>query len=201
MMAAGALTAAQKGPLWWAAYHRDHHRFADTELDVHSPRKGFWWSHVGWILCDKFKVARYERIRDFEKYPELRFLNNHEGWGPWFLAIIALLIAGWPGLLIGFFLSTVLLWHTTFLVNSAAHLWGKRRYQTNDTSRNNWLVAILTGGEGWHNNHHHFPKTARQGFFWWEWDPTFYLLKVLSWVHIVKELRPIPPEQITRNRI
>ena len=192
VMAFGGTTAAQKGPLWWAAHHRDHHRYSDTPKDIHSPRKGFWWSHVGWILCNRYKATKFDRIRDFAKFPELRFLDRYNWIGPWITGIACFVIAGWSGVLIGFFGSTVLLWHSTFMVNSLAHVWGGRRYDTSDTSRNNLFIAIFTMGEGWHNNHHHFPKTAQQGFFWWEWDPSFYLLVVGEKLGIVSDLRRAP---------
>ena len=167
--------ASQKGPLWWAAHHRNHHRFSDTDRDVHSPRRGFWWSHVGWILCDKYNEADRNQIRDFAKFPELRFIDRHDWIGPWTLGAACFLIGGWSGLLIGFFASTVLLWHVTFTVNSVAHVMGRRAYDTDDTSRNTLLVALATGGEGWHNNHHRYPWAARQGFRWWQIDTTYYV--------------------------
>ncbi len=197
VMAFGAQTSAQKGALWWAAHHRDHHRFSDTDNDIHSPRKGFWWSHVGWILCDRYGPTKYDGIKDFSRYPELVWLDKHDWVAPWSLAVVCYLIGGWSGLVVGFFWSTVLLWHSTFTVNSVAHVFGRRRYDTTDTSRNSLLVALLTGGEGWHNNHHHYPSSARQGFFWWEIDATYYGLKALSWVGIVKDLRR-PPERVRR---
>jgi len=190
-----AEATAQKGVLWWAANHRHHHRYSDTDLDVHSPRKGFWWSHVGWILSDKYKQTDYDAIKDFAKFPEIRWLNKHDWIAPWTYGVLAFLIGGWAGLVVGFFWSTVLLWHTTFLVNSAAHVFGRRRYDTTDTSRNSLLIALLTGGEGWHNNHHHYQASARQGFFWWEVDMTYYVLKMMSWVGIVKDLKQ-PPTRI-----
>ncbi len=192
VMAVGGTTAAQKGPLWWAAHHRDHHRYADTALDIHSPLKGFWWSHLGWILCDKYNDTKFDRIRDYAKYPELRFVNKYQWVSPWVLGIACFLYAGLPGLLIGFFGSTVLLWHSTFLVNSLAHVWGSRRYDTNDTSRNNIVIALLTMGEGWHNNHHHFSGSARQGFYWWEIDVTYYVLFLAQKLHIVHDLHIVP---------
>ena len=202
VMAFGGTTSVQKGPLWWAAHHRDHHRFSDTERDVHSPtQKGFFWSHVGWILCDKYAETDYDRIRDFAAYPELVFLNKRDWIGPWALGIACYLIGGWSGLVIGFFLSTVLLWHATFTVNSLAHVFGRRRYATEDTSRNSVLIAALTLGEGWHNNHHYYQASARQGFFWWEWDPSFYVLKTLSFVGIVKGLRTPPARVRAANRV
>jgi stearoyl-CoA desaturase (delta-9 desaturase) len=201
LMAFGGTTATQKGPLWWAGHHRDHHRHSDTDLDVHSPQKGFWWSHVGWILCDKYAHTNTERIKDFAKYPELRFLDRFNWIGPWMLAIASFLVAGWSGLLIGFFLSTVLLWHATFTVNSLAHVIGRRRYVTEDTSRNSALLVLWTMGEGWHNNHHYYQASARQGFFWWELDPSYAILKVLSWVGVVRDLK-VPSKQVLQaNRV
>jgi len=193
VMAFGGGTACQKGVLWWAGYHRRHHRFSDTARDIHSPRKGFWWSHVGWILCDKYSSTDVESIRDFARYPELRFLDRHDWIPPWALGVVCFVVGGWSGLVVGFFLSTVLLWHATFTVNSLAHVFGRRRYDTPDTSRNSLLVALLTGGEGWHNNHHHYPSAARQGFFWWEIDVTYYALKLLRLVGVARDLREPPP--------
>ncbi len=202
VMAFGGTTAAQKGPLWWAAHHRDHHRFSDSAQDVHSPtQRGFFWSHVGWILCDKYADTEFDRIRDFAKYPELVFLNKRDWIGPWVLGIACYLIAGWSGLLIGFFLSTVLLWHATFTVNSLAHVMGRRRYATEDTSRNSALIALLTMGEGWHNNHHYYQASARQGFFWWEIDMSYYLLKLGSRLGIVHNLRTPPARVLDSNRV
>ncbi len=197
VMAFGGGTAVQKGVLWWAGHHRNHHRYSDTERDIHSPRKGFWWSHVGWIVCDKYNETLYDNIKDFAKYPELRWLNKHDWVPPWTLGVACYLIGGWPGLFVGFFLSNVILWNATFTVNSLAHVFGRRRYETNDTSRNSFLIALITGGEGWHNNHHHYQASARQGFFWWEIDVTYYMLKMLSWVGIVKDLKQ-PPARVLR---
>jgi stearoyl-CoA desaturase (delta-9 desaturase) len=201
VMAFGGGTAAQKGALWWAAHHRHHHRHSDDELDIHSPQRGFWWSHMGWILCDKYAHTDYDRIKDFARYPELRWLNKWDFVPPWILAGVAYLIAGWSGVLIGFVLSTVLLWHATFTVNSLAHVMGRRRYATTDTSRNSALIALWTMGEGWHNNHHYFQASARQGFFWWEFDPSYYVLKALSWVRIVRDLKVPPRTVLAANRV
>ena len=192
VMAFGGTTAAQKGPLWWAGHHRGHHRYSDTELDAHSPQKGFWWSHVGWILCDKHAETPTDRIKDFAKYPELRFLNRYDWIGPWLLGGVSYLIAGWPGLLFGFFFSTVLVWHGTFTVNSLAHVMGRRRFATEDTSRNSALIALWTFGEGWHNNHHYYQASARQGFFWWEVDLTWYGLRLLAALGLIQGLKPVP---------
>ena len=199
VMAFGGTTAVQKGPLWWAALHRDHHRFADTPDDIHSPLKGFWWSHVGWILCDKYSDTRLDRISDFAAYPELRWLDKHNWIGPWTLGVATFLVFGWSGLVAGFFLSTVLLWHGTFLVNSLAHVFGRRRYVTHDSSRNSLLIALATGGEGWHNNHHYLPSSARQGFFWWEIDLTYYALLGLSAVGVVHDLHRPPKRLLKAN--
>ncbi len=194
LMALGGTTAVQKGPLWWAAHHRDHHRYSDTERDVHSPIRGFWWSHVGWILCDKYGATDESRIKIFAKFPELRWLNRND-WVGWVgLALACLAIDGWSGLVVGFGLSTVLLWHGTFLVNSMAHVVGWRRFVTSDTSRNSLVIALLTNGEGWHNNHHHYQASARQGFRWYEWDPSYYVLWMLSKVGIVRDLKQPTPE-------
>jgi stearoyl-CoA desaturase (delta-9 desaturase) len=201
LLAFGGTTAAQKGPLWWAAHHRDHHRFSDTQDDIHSPQKGFWWSHVGWILCERHAGTKFDRIKDFAAYPELRFLNKYDWIGPWLLGITCYLIDGWRGLVVGFFTSTVLLWHSTFFINSLAHVFGRRRYATEDTSRNSFLLALLTMGEGWHNNHHYWASSCRNGFFWWEWDPTYYTLKALSWVGIVKDIKSAPSWARHANRV
>src|SRR5579862_2939573 len=154
------ITAAQKGPLWWASHHRAHHRYSDTEQDVHSPQKGFWWSHVGWILSRRYKKADLSLVRDLSSFPELRFLERYNAVSPWILGAGAFLIGGWSGLVFGFFGSTVVLWHATFTINSLSHTFGTRRFATSDTSRNNPLLAMLTFGEGWHNNHHHFQASA-----------------------------------------
>ncbi|MFN7954300.1 MAG: fatty acid desaturase [bacterium] len=194
--------SAQKGVLWWAGHHRHHHRFSDTEEDIHSPTKrGFWWSHVGWILSSRYDETPLDDIRDFAKYPELRWLNDHYLVPPTLLAIAVTMLFGWSGLFVGFFLSTVLLWHGTFTINSLSHVFGSQRYVTGDTSRNNFLLAILTMGEGWHNNHHYYQSTANQGFYWWEIDLSYYVLKALSVVGLVSNLRT-PSERVLRsNRV
>jgi stearoyl-CoA desaturase (delta-9 desaturase) len=194
-------TAAQKGPLWWASHHRAHHRFSDTERDIHSPQKGFWWSHVGWILCGKYGATDLDAVRDLAAFPELRLLDRYNAIGPWALGVLAFTIGGWSGLVVGFFGSTVLLWHMTFTVNSLNHMVGTRRYATADTSRNNPVLALLTFGEGWHNNHHHYQASARQGFFWWELDLSWCGLRVLSALRVVGHLRQPPPEVLTRGRV
>lgn len=194
-------SAAQKGVLWWAANHRNHHKYADTPRDPHSPQKGFWWSHIGWVLSGKYSKTDYDAIEDFAKYPELRWLNEHDWVPPWALGVLAFAVGGWSGLVVGFFGSTLLLWHTTFSVNSVAHVWGSRRFGTADTARNNPLIAVLTMGEGWHNNHHHYPASTRQGFYWYELDMTYLILKGLSWVGVVKDMREPPESAKTARRI
>lgn len=189
LLAFGGLTAAQKGPLWWAGWHRQHHRYADTPRDPHSPMQGFWWSHVGWVLSGRYAQTPLDGIKDFARYPELRFLDRHDWIGPWSLAVACYLVGGWSGLVIGFFASTVLVWHVTFSVNSFTHMFGRRRYATQDTSRNLAPVALLTFGEGWHNNHHRHPTSARQGEPWWEIDLSYYVLRLLSLVRIVRDIR------------
>ena len=194
LLAFGAMTSSQKGILWWAAHHRKHHRYSDTEEDVHSPtRDTFFWAHIGWIMSRKNDRTEVEWIGDFNRYPELRWLNRHFLLPPVLLAVTLFLAGGWSLLVWGFVVSTVMLWHGTFVINSLAHLFGRRRYETTDTSRNSLLLALVTLGEGWHNNHHYYMASVRQGFFWWEIDITFYILRVLSWVRIVRDLRMPPP--------
>lgn len=185
--------AVQKGVLWWAANHRRHHKYSDREGDIHSPvQSGFWQSHVGWILAVDYDATDYERIPDLVKYPELRWLNDHFLVPPVALAVLLYLAGGPSWLVWGFFVSTTVLWHATFTINSLAHVYGSRRYDTPDQSRNNLWLALLTMGEGWHNNHHHFMNSVRQGFFWWEVDATYYVLRALSWFGIVWDLTQPP---------
>jgi stearoyl-CoA desaturase (delta-9 desaturase) len=186
-------TAAQRGALWWAAHHRDHHRFSDGPEDVHSPlRRGFLWSHVGWILSRRNHATKLDRVKDLARYPELRFLDRHHYLPPAALGLALFLAGGWGALLWGFFVSTVVLWHATFSINSLAHVIGRRRYETGEGSRNNLWLALVTFGEGWHNNHHYYPASTRQGFFWWEVDLSFLALRALSLLRIVRDLRTPP---------
>lgn len=206
-----AQTSIQKGALWWAANHRIHHKFSDTEKDPHSNKVyGFFYSHIGWIIGPDYKETRYDLIKDFAKYPELRWLNKNHLFPPLVMMIAVFTLGGYvnggeglvwsdafingglSALVVGFLTSTILLFHGTFSINSLMHMIGKPRYESDDKSKNNFILAILTMGEGWHNNHHYFQSTVRQGFFWWEWDPTFYILKFLSWFGIVWNLRPVP---------
>ena len=180
----------QKGVLWWASHHRHHHRYSDQLQDVHSPvRKGFWWSHMGWILCHKYKHTRNDLIKDFTVLPELNWLNENT-WLPVNLYIAALVYGfGLEGFLWGFIVATVFLWHGTFSINSLVHVWGTQPFRTGDNSRNNVLGAILTLGDGWHNNHHHYPLSVRHGFRWWQFDPCYYALCLLERLGVVWDLK------------
>jgi stearoyl-CoA desaturase (delta-9 desaturase) len=183
-------TCTQRGALWWAANHRQHHRHSDQPGDPHSPlQHGLFWSHIGWILSKRFEEPRYDRIRDFARFPELRWLDRHHFVPSLALAGTLLLGGGWPAVIWGSFVSSVFLWHCTFSINSVAHAFGRRRYRTGDDSRNNAVLALLSMGEGWHNNHHHQPSSARFGVAWWELDCTYYLLRALAVVGLVWDLR------------
>lgn len=198
--------ASQRGPLWWAAHHRNHHKHSDEKQDLHSPiQHGFLHSHISWFMTEKGFKTDYSVIKDLAKFPELRFLNRFDSLVPISLAIFMFALGewihafwpelgtnGWQMLMWGFFVSTVLLFHGTFTINSLGHVWGNRPYQTKDHSRNNFVLALLTLGEGWHNNHHRFAVSARQGFVWWQVDITYYILKVMSYLGIVHSLNPVP---------
>lgn len=201
LMAFVGTTSAQKGVLWWAANHRHHHRYSDREEDIHSPKKGFWWSHVGWIMVTKYDATQWDRVKDFAKFPELRFLNKHWWLPPTMLGVVVFLVGGWSMLWIGFFLSTAVLYHGTFTINSLSHVFGKRRYATTDTSRNNWLLALITCGEGWHNNHHHFCASANQGFYWWEIDVSYYVIKTFEALGLAWDVRKPSADALERNRL
>ena len=192
-------SSAQRGVLWWASKHRHHHKYSDTEQDVHSPvQHGFWYSHVLWIFSKQGRTPDYSLIKDFRKYPELVWLDKWERLPPFVLGILVWAIFGWSGLVVGFVLSTVLLFHGTFTINSLSHVFGKQPYDTGDSSRNNLFLAIITLGEGWHNNHHYFPSATPQGFHWWQIDVTYYILKTLSVFKIVWDLR-LPPVHVIKG--
>jgi stearoyl-CoA desaturase (delta-9 desaturase) len=194
-----AQTSAQRGVLWWAARHRQHHRYSDTAADIHSPvQRGFLYAHLGWIFVPKNETTDYAAVRDLARYKELMWLDRHPYLPAALLASVAWLIAGWPGLIVGFCWSTVAVWHATFSINSLAHVAGRQPYVTGDQSRNNWLLALLTMGEGWHNNHHAYQASVRQGFRWWEYDPTYYALRVLSWLGLVWDLH-LPPRAVIKG--
>jgi stearoyl-CoA desaturase (delta-9 desaturase) len=215
VMAALGCTAGQRGPLWWAAHHRHHHGHADAHDDAHSPEQhGLLWAHTGWFLTRGNFATRWRFVRDWARYPELRWLNRWD-WVPLVVFAVALYGLGaalaahaprlgtsGPQLLVwGFFVSTVLVYHATYTINSLAHAFGHRRFATRDSSRNNFWLSLITLGEGWHNNHHHYPATVRQGFYWWELDPTWYGLIALSWVGLIRDLRRVPRAALQRQRI
>jgi stearoyl-CoA desaturase (Delta-9 desaturase) len=187
-------SATQKGPLWWASAHRRHHKYSDTERDLHSPRlRGFWYSHMGWWLGREHETTDWKQIRDFAKYPELVFLDRFHVLGVFAWMGIAAALRGFDGFLWGYVVSTCFVLHATFTINSLAHVFGSRRYPTSDDSRNNFWLALLTMGEGWHNNHHHYMNSANQGFFWWEIDLSYYVLKGLEKVGLVWDVKKPPP--------
>jgi stearoyl-CoA desaturase (Delta-9 desaturase) len=191
-------TSAQRGVIWWASVHRHHHLHSDTPEDVHSPRQhGFLYAHVGWIFNASNEKPNYATVRDLTRFPELRALDRLSYLPALALALGLWLWGGWPMLVVGFFWSTVVLYHCTF-INSLAHASGRQRYLTGDDSRNNWFLALLTLGEGWHNNHHHYQSSTRQGFRWYEIDVSFYVLRLMSWTRLVWDLRA-PPEAIVRG--
>ena len=209
LLACLGASSAQKGPLWWASHHRHHHRHSDTEEDVHPPIiHGIWYAHVGWVLSSQFVKPRLELMKDFLKFPEIRLVDRFHLVPPVILGIATYFCGSFlqryaPGLgtsgpqmlVWGFFVSTVFLYHGTFCINSMAHLVGSKRFKTGDHSRNCFILAIITLGEGWHNNHHRYPGSERQGFYWWEIDITHYILKSLSWLGLVWDLR-VPPARI-----
>ncbi len=207
-------SCVQRGPLWWASHHRNHHRHADTANDVHSPVvHGFWRSHVGWFLTRGGFRTDWDRIRDLARFPELRWLDRYDILVPVVLAVAVFLLGAWletavPGLgtngwqmlVWGFFVSTIVLFHATVTINSLAHRFGTRRFQTRDDSRNNLWLALITFGEGWHNNHHFFPGSARQGFRWWEIDLTYYGLRTMAILRLVHDLKPVPAWVVAKAR-
>ena len=208
-------SSVQRGPIWWAAHHRHHHATTEQASDAHSPvQHGLWWSHTGWFLSlHNFRVQE-ERVVDLRRFPELRFLDRFDILVPISLAlglfftgtffeslVPALETTGTQMLVWGFFISTVVLYHGTFTINSVAHRWGTRRYATADNSRNNVWLALLTLGEGWHNNHHHYPVSVKQGFYWWEIDVTYYLLRGMAALGLVWDLKPVPAARRDANRL
>jgi stearoyl-CoA desaturase (delta-9 desaturase) len=196
-----AMTSSQKGVLWWAGHHRVHHKYSDLDGDVHSVlRDGFLWGHLGWILSKRNVATDEKRVRDLAKHPELVWLDRHWWVPPTAFAVGLFLAGGWFALVWGFFVSTTLLWHGTFTINSLTHMFGSRRYATTDNSRNNALLAAITLGEGWHNNHHYYQRAVRQGFFWWEIDPTYYVLRALAWLGVVWDLHAPPPHVVRGER-
>jgi stearoyl-CoA desaturase (delta-9 desaturase) len=206
LFALWAATSVQRGPLWWASHHRNHHKCSDQPEDQHSPvQHGFWHAHIGWMLTRRGFQTDLAVVKDLARYPELRFIDRYDIFVPVLYAVALFSLGealeawapglgtnGWQLLIWGFFISTVVLFHATVTINSLAHVWGRRRYATKDQSRNNLWLALITFGEGWHNNHHHFPASARQGFYWWEIDLTWYVLKLMSWCRLIWDLKPVP---------
>jgi stearoyl-CoA desaturase (Delta-9 desaturase) len=196
-----AQSSLQKGALWWAAHHRQHHKYSDTKLDPHSFREdGFWHSHIGWILQRETEDTDDKKIGDLARYPELRWLNKWHLVPGVLLGVGLWLVGSWSALVWGLFVSTTLLWHGTFTINSLAHWFGRRRYKTTDDSKNSFILALITMGEGWHNNHHYYQRATCQGFFWWEIDMTYYVLKALSWVGLVWDLQ-VPSKKILESNL
>ena len=196
-----AMTSAQKGVLWWAAHHRHHHKYSDQKADFHSPvQRGFWFSHVGWILSRDSQRPDFDLVKDFSKYPEICFLDRWYLIPPTLYAVMMYVLWGFPGLIWGFFISTMVLYHCTFFINSLTHMIGRIRYRSNDGSKNSFVLAVLCCGEGWHNNHHYYQSAVNQGWFWWEVDLSYYILIMLSWVGIVWDLRT-PPDHIKAKTI
>ncbi len=203
-----AQTSAQKGALWWAAHHRHHHRHSDQPEDPHSMKLyGFWYSHVGWIIGPDYKKTDFKTIGDYAKYPELVWLNKYYLVPPTALAIVVALAGAWVNggspllmfthhgmstLIIGFFLSTVFTYHGTFSINSIMHKFGNQRYDSGDESKNSLWLALLTLGEGWHNNHHYYEAASRAGFFWWEIDITYYILRTFKFFGLVWDMKEVP---------
>jgi stearoyl-CoA desaturase (Delta-9 desaturase) len=206
LLALWGATTVQRGALWWAYHHRHHHQHSDEEEDAHSPHvHGFWWSHIGWITSRRNFPTDYSKVKDLAKFPELVWLNRFDTVVPILFAIgiycvgalletfaPALGTNGWQLLVWAFFISTTALFHGTSCINSMAHLMGRRRFATSDDSRNSFILALICLGEGWHNNHHRYQSSTRNGFYWWEIDITYYGLKMLSWTRLIWGLKPVP---------
>jgi stearoyl-CoA desaturase (delta-9 desaturase) len=181
--------------------HRHHHQYSDAANDTHSPRHhGFAYAHLGWIFSKKNAEPDYESVADLMEYPELVWMNKHQYVVPAILGFVVWLLAGWSGLVVGFLWSTMVLWHFTFFINSLAHVHGSQRYLTGDDSRNNWWLAVLTCGEGWHNNHHAYQSSTRQGFRWYQVDFTYYVLRAVSWTGLIWDLRAPPADVVNNER-
>jgi stearoyl-CoA desaturase (delta-9 desaturase) len=200
LLAVGACTALRGGPLWWAGLHRHHHRYSDTDEDVHSPAKGAVWTYAGWLLSGRFTQTPYALVGDLAAFAELRWVNRNWLLPPVLLGIVVLVVGGWSAFTIGFCLSSVILLHSQALADVLLHWFGWRRYATDDTSRNSFLVSLFFMGEGWHNNHHHYQSSANQGFFWWEIDGAYTVLRGLALLRLVWGLRS-PPEQVLKRKL
>jgi stearoyl-CoA desaturase (delta-9 desaturase) len=197
-------TSVQKGPLWWASRHVIHHKYSDIDAkDVHSPRQhGLLQAHIGWIWWNNKNIGTDMRyVKDWAKFPELHWLEKYHYIAPLLLTALCYYLDGWSGVVVGMGWSTIVFWHATFSVNSLAHVWGSQRYKTGDDSRNNWFLAIITLGEGWHNNHHHYDHSARQGFKWWEIDVTYYTLWLLARFRLIWNLEQVPESKIESDLV
>ena len=202
IMAFLAEATVQKGVLWWASHHREHHLKSDQQDDTHSTFKhGFWYAHLGWIINNHNDFPDYKNVKDFVRFPELRWLDKHYWFPPIVLGVLHFLVGGWSMLVIGFFLSTVISYHITFLINSLMHTLGKPRYKSGDHSKNSLILALLTLGEGWHNNHHYFPSSCRQGFYWWEIDITYYLLCLLKKIGVIRSIHNVTMKMRESNKL
>jgi stearoyl-CoA desaturase (delta-9 desaturase) len=195
-------SAIQRGPIWWAAIHRHHHKHSDTPKDLHSPRQqGLWQAHLGWVLKKENRQIDRTKVADLTRFPEIDWIDRHYLVPPLSMAVLIFLVWGLPGLVYGFFLSTILLWHGTFTINSLSHVFGRRPYNTRDDSRNSALLAIVTMGEGWHNNHHFYPASARQGFTWWQFDASFLILRIFKLLGLVWDVKVPPRELVTAGMV
>jgi len=201
LLAAGACMSLRGGPLWWVALHRHHHRYSDTERDTFTPGKGFWWSYFGWLISGRFDTTDYNLVRDLARYPELRWLNRSWLVPPSLLGLAVLVLGGWDTFLVGFCVSSVLLFHSMAGLDAFNHCVGFRRYDTGDDSRNSFLLSVLNLGEGWHNNHHHYQSSANFGFFWWEIDGTYTVLRLLARLRLVWDVRQAPARVLRRNLV
>ncbi len=195
-------TATQRGPIWWAAHHRHHHLHADSDCDTHSPKDGFWHSHLKWFLMKKNFTTKSEYVKDLEKFPELKFIDRFDILFPIIYATGLFFLGGYLAnsfpqlnasagqvLIWGYFISTVMLSHVTYCINSLAHIFGFRTYETSDNSKNNFILAIFTLGEGWHNNHHCNPGSVKQGFKWWQVDFSYYILVLMKKMGLVWDFK------------
>src|SRR2546428_61215 len=197
--------AMQKGPLWWAGHHVNHHRFADRDGDPHSPAlSGFYYAHIGWFLND-LRNDRLEPtnlvMRDFSQATEIAWLDRWFVVPPLALAVTVYLIGGLPWLAWGFCLPTMTLAHATFAINTVNHMFGSRRFETVDESRNNPFTAFFAVGEGWHNNHHRYQRAARNGFYWWGFDPTWYVIRAMKAVGLAWDVQAVPKRIYEEARV
>ena len=215
LMALAATSSAQRGPLWWAAHHRLHHKHSDTHADAHSPRlRGLLMSHVGWFMTKGAYQTPERYVRDWKRFDELVFINRYDWLAPACIgfalfgigeilryAAPGLGTGGWQLFVWGFVVSTVVTYHATYTINSLAHRYGSQAYHTGDDSRNSLVLALVTLGEGWHNNHHYYPAAARQGFRWWEIDPTYYGLIALEKLGLIWDLRRVPKRVVEEHGV